>query len=106
MVEAENYRSLFKEECADNETPSLCITGQSCWVAAMILENMHDARIKQFKKTVDGGFFSKGNLDKAMKELKKHIDKDKFLKEKAEQLFRQCAFGSFPLSGLVDSFKR
>ena len=110
MVEAENYRSLFKESrilnCADSEKPSQCITGQSCWIAAIILENMHDDRIKQFKKTVDGGLLSKGNLDKAMKELKKHMDKDKFLKEKIEQLFMQCAFGSFPLSGFVDSFQR
>ena len=106
MVEGENYRSLFKEDCADKEKPSQCITMQSCWIAAIILENMNDDRIKQFKKTVDGGLLSKGNLDKAMKELKKHMDKDKFLKEKIEQLFMQCAFGSFPLSGFVDSFQR
>jgi TPR repeat protein len=106
MVEAENYRSLFKESCAEKEKPSQCITMQSCWTAAIILENMHDDRIKQFKKTVDGGFFSKGNSEKAFKELKKHSDKDKFLKEKIEQLGMQCAFGNSPLSGFVDSFQR
>ena len=89
MEEAENYRSAFKEDCAGKEKPALCITVHSCLIAALTLDNMHDDRIKQYKKTVDGGLLSKGDLEKASRELKKHFVKDKSL-EKVKQLKLEC----------------
>jgi len=94
MAEAENYRSAAKETCADNEKPSKSITVVSCLVAALTLDNMHDDRIKQYKKTVDGGFLSKGNLEKANKELKKYFAKDKSLERKVKRLTAECGFAN------------
>jgi TPR repeat protein len=90
MLEAEQYRPAAKEVCEKKEEPSQCITVTSCTVAALILENPHDDRIKKFKIRIKGNLFSKGSLSKAMEELLKQ--KDERLEKQMEAITMACAF--------------
>ena len=55
--------------CEKDKSPSKCISGSSCYAAAVIHEYSNDDRIKKFKKTLEGGLLSKGSMKKAMEEI-------------------------------------
>ena len=51
MESAEKYRSVAKKFCEKDKSLSKCISGSSCYAAAVIHEYSNDDRVKKFKKT-------------------------------------------------------
>ena len=74
MELAEKYRSAAKKFCEKDKSPSKCISGSSCYAAAVIHEYSNDVRVKKFKKTLEGGLLSKGSMEKAMEEFQPMIN--------------------------------
>jgi hypothetical protein len=94
MKEAEKYREVISKskDCKKAEDISKCISVNSCIAASIIEEYKHDDRGKKFKKTMKGGFFSKGSYEKAFEELKKSADKDKSFKDGIAGIAMGCVF--------------